>query len=339
MANQASPVSKSIAEYYARKRGVPARNVCYVHTSAAEHVPRPVYEQQLAQPVARCLAERKLTESILYIVTTLGVPLGVGGSQGMNGTAASVDSELSMLYFAMRGGKYRLEGPYPNPFFKKLDEKLDRARFPIYLVTRLAGYNFGAVRDLIDRGLAPANQGTVFLDQRDAGETTGDEWLRDAAIRLPQNRVVLEESTAVLYGRKNVIGYGGWGSNDKNRTRRWSGFQFLPGAIVTEFVSSNGRTFERPPERWTFSTWKKEDEGKWFKGSPQSLTADYVEEGATGVSGHVYEPYLRYCPRPDVLFPAYVGKGRNLAESYYLSLPALSWMNIVVGDPLVRLGR
>ena len=42
-------------------------------------------------------------------------------------------------------------------------------------------------------------------------------------------------------------------------------------------------------------------------------------------------------PRPDLLFPAYFS-GRNLAESYYLAIPALSWQNIVVGDPLCSLG-
>lgn len=70
--------------------------------------------------------------------------------------------------------------------------------------------------------------------------------------------------------------------------------------------------------------------------SPQSLTADLIHEGATGASGHVFEPYLTRTPRPDYLFPAYLG-GRNLAQSYYLSIPLLSWMNIVVGDPLCSL--
>ncbi len=76
----------------------------------------------------------------------------------------------------------------------------------------------------------------------------------------------------------------------------------------------------------------------FFAGSPQSLTADYIHEGATGASGHVVEPYLHACPRPQILLPAYLG-GRNLAESFYLSIPLLSWMNIVVGDPLCRLRK
>jgi uncharacterized protein (TIGR03790 family) len=112
------------------------------------------------------------------------------------------------------------------------------------------------------------------------------------------------------------------------------GFAFLPGALVTEFVSTDGRTFEEPPAGWNITSWA--DKGGYFAGSPQSLSADFIRQGATGVSGHVYEPYLTFTVRPDLLFPAYLG-GRTLAESYWAAIPALSWMNVVVGDPLCRL--
>ena len=42
--------------------------------------------------------------------------------------------------------------------------------------------------------------------------------------------------------------------------------------------------------------------------------------------------------RPDFLLPAYF-KGRNLAESYYLSIHSLSWQNVVLGDPLCAIGK
>jgi hypothetical protein len=41
-------------------------------------------------------------------------------------------------------------------------------------------------------------------------------------------------------------------------------------------------------------------------------------------------------PRPDILIPAYID-GRNLAESFYLSVPAISWQNVMIGDPLCTL--
>ena len=105
---------------------------------------------------------------------------------------------------------------------------------------------------------------------------------------------------------------------------------------MTEFVSTNGRTFQRPPDTWTIGTWKQRQ--LFFAGAPQTLTADYINEGATGASGHIDEPFLAFTPRPDVLLPAYVS-GRNLAESFWMATPAISWQNIVIGDPLCSLGK
>jgi Flp pilus assembly protein TadD len=47
----------------------------------------------------------------------------------------------------------------------------------------------------------------------------------------------------------------------------------------------------------------------------------------------VSEPYVDGAVRPDILFPAYL-KGLNLAESFYLATPSLSWQTVVIGDPL-----
>ena len=134
--------------------------------------------------------------------------------------------------------------------------------------------------------------------------------------------------------QKGVIGYASWGSNDPDRKQRMLNFSWLPGAIATEFVSTNGRTFEKPPEKWQLGTWSAQ--ASWYAGSPQTLTADYIHEGATGASGQVNEPYLGFCPRPEFILPAYYS-GRTLAESFYMGIPGLSWMNIVIGDPLMRL--
>ena len=338
VANQASPVSKSIAEYYARKRSIPTANICYIDTAAVEHIPLSIYTQQIAAPVIQCLTGKGLTEKILYIVTTLGVPLGIEGDIGPQGDAASVDSELALLYRVIHGQKYERAGAVPNPFYRQQGSPFAHTRFPIYLVTRLAAYDFTTVRGMIDRSLVASNRGTIVLDLQANGDTSGDEWLRDTAIRLPGGRVVLEDTTTPVYRQNNVIGYGSWGSNARARKERFLRFQWLPGAITSDFVSTNGRTFDRPPDDWSLSTWAATDKPKWFKGSPQSLAADYLMEGATGASGHVYEPFLGFCPRPEYLFPAYIRDGRNLAESFYISIPALSWRNIVLGDPLCRLG-
>ena len=332
--NRSSAVSRTIGAYYARRRAIPSANVCRIEAPESEEIGRWVYDNQVERGVRECLEQGRLVEKVLYIVTTMGVPLKIVGSGGRSATGAAVDSELALLYGRIHKMQYPLEGGIDNPFFAQRDIPFRHPRFPIYLVTRLAAYETDQVRELIDRSLEARNRGRVVLDLNSAADTPGNGWLRTAALLLPKDRVTIEETDKVLYDQKDVIGYASWGSNDPNRKRRRLGFQWLPGAIATEYVSTNGRTFSRPPDDWTFGNWQ--DRSGWFGGSPQSLTADLIEEGASGASGHVYEPFLEGTPRPDYLFPAYLG-GRTLAESYYMAIPALSWMNIVVGDPLTRL--
>ena len=334
--NDNSPLSRSVGEYYARRRLIPARNLCRLRTTAEEEIPRAIYTREIAAPIADCLRANGLVEQILYIATTAGVPLRVAGSGGLDGEVAAVDSELTLLYSDMHSGQpHRTRGMIPNPFFARKDAKFDHSEFPIYLVTRLAAYDFAGVRAIIDRALQAANRGKFVIDLKSITDTDGNSWLRNAAIALPKERVVFEESAAVVYDQRDVIAYASWGSNDPSRHKRFLGFQWLPGAIATEFVSTDGRTFRRPPDNWNISDWEKPD--LWFAGSPQTMTADFLLEGATGASGHVAEPYLMTTPRPEFVLPAYY-HGRNLAESFYLGLPALSWQNIVVGDPLCTLG-
>jgi uncharacterized protein (TIGR03790 family) len=338
--NDNSALSREIGEYYARKRAVPMRNICRLQVAPNETISRADYNRGVAAPIAVFLRKANLTEGILYIVMTAGTPLRIPviGGSGLAADNASVDSELTLLYADMHSGRpHSLPGSIPNPFFGKRDAKFSHPQFPMYLVTRLAAYDFDGVKGLVDRSLIAANRGKFVIDLRSSGDEAGDNWLRDAAIRLPKERVVMDQSSNVLYDQTDVIGYAAWGSNDKNRHRRFLGFHWLPGAIMTEFVSTNARTFARPPENWTIGNdWKSPQ--ALFADSPQSMTADYVLEGVTGASGHVDEPYLIMNPRPDVLLPAYYN-GRNLAESYYLSIPALSWQNIVVGDPLCTIGK
>ena len=335
--NDSSLFSKRIAEYYVHKRSIPLANVCHLNVTINEEISRDLYDKGIEAPIAACLASRRLSETILYIVTTLGVPLRVAGSGGqLDTTTCAVDSELTLLYSKMRGVKYIANGMVPNPFFAKREMPFQHAQFPIYLVTRLAGYDFEDVKGMIDRSLEAKNRGKFVIDLKSADNEAGNDWLRAAAKLLPADRLVLDETDKVLYDQRDVIGYASWGSNDGNRKRRFVGFQWLPGAIATEYVSTNGRTFQRPPDTWKNTSWS--DRLHFFAGSPQTLTADYIHEGATGCSGHVAEPYLVATPRPDLVLPAYFS-GRNLAESYYLGIRGLSWQNIVVGDPLCQLGK
>src|ERR1700691_388714 len=92
--NDASPLSRSIGEYYSLRRAIPSRNLCHLYTTTDDAIPRLQYATEVAAPIADDLKKNNLVESVLYIVTTLGVPLKIPGRDGVGGDAASVDSEL-----------------------------------------------------------------------------------------------------------------------------------------------------------------------------------------------------------------------------------------------------
>jgi len=90
--------------------------------------------------------------------------------------------------------------------------------------------------------------------------------------------------------------------------------RYLDGALAETIVSTGGRSFTYPTSYG------------------QSLVADIIRAGVTGVKGYVYEPYLSAISHPDILFPRYVD-GFNLAESYFCGSSYLGWMGVVAGDP------
>jgi uncharacterized protein (TIGR03790 family) len=336
--NRNDPLSRQIAEYYRARRSVPVRNVCTIDTTNAEEINWKVYEEQIERPIGECLKQKGLVEQVLYIVTTMGVPLKVDGpGSGQLAEHASLDSELALLYSKLKGIHYERMGGVPNPFFMRRDAAFRHPTFAIYLVTRLAAYDFADIKGMIDRSLVARNRGKFVIDLHSEKQEPGNDWLRTAAMLLPRGRVVLDETTRPIFNQSDVIGYASWGSNDAAReTRRSMGFRWLPGAIAAEFVSTSARTFTRPPDNWTPKGW--DDRAHLFGGSSQGLIADLIHEGVTGISGNTYEPFLPGCVRPDYLLPAY-NQGRNLAESYYLSLIYLSWQSVIVGDPLCAIGK
>ena len=347
--NKSSKDSKSVAEYYQKRRGIPAANVCTIKTFDQDEITRVFYEDDIRNPIRDCIKRRGLQDQVLYIVLTKGIPLKIPPTE-QNNDQASVDSELALLYYDLLGVPYRLSGSVPNPYFMKHASgafvRFSHREFPVYLVTRLDGFDVADVRALIDRGIAVRRsetgptglQGRFVLDLSNDDYNTGNNWLRAAAEKLkesgiPETQIRLETSPTFLTGEKDVLGYASWGSNDASCHSRFPNNAWVNGALAVEFVSTDARTFERPPEKWTIGKWS-DPPASFFAGAPQSLIGDYIHEGVTGVAGNVYEPYLQACARPQILFPAYV-HGHNLAESFYAALPSLSWQTVVIGDPLI----
>ena len=340
--NATSADSQLVGDYYVRERGIPASNVIRIATSHSETIDYATFIATIQQPIALALRREGLQDRVLYIVLTKGIPHRIAGTNGVDGTGASVDSELTLLYRRMTGQEATVRGTVDNPYFLgarpiSAARPFTHREHDIYLVSRLDAFTVEEAFALIDRARNPTTDGRIVLDQRGTpANRAGEEWLAAAAERLTKagegGRVLLESTPAAAVTTEPVLGYFSWGSADPQNRVRDYGMRFVPGALAATFVSTDARTFAEPPRAW-IPVHDTPNRASWFGSSAQSLVGDLIRKGATGVAGNVAEPYLQSTVRPDVLFSAYLA-GFNLIESFYLAIPHLGWQTVVIGDPL-----
>lgn len=324
--NSNSPISDQVGTYFASSRNIPASNIARVSVSTNEEIDS-VEFNSLRSQVENYMTSNALTNQINYIVTTKGVPLKVnrGNTFSTSSPSSSVESELTMIlgsYNSSIGGAGIVYSPY---YYKTAH--FSRAPYGIYLVTRLDGYSYDEIKGLIDRGgpnrpFSKTNANFVLDEDPDWNSSlpglNNSMATAQTILSAKGLSTLLDQSAVFLTNQANVIGYTSWGSNDHYANQYTQYAQphntWAAGAIGETYVSTDGRTFTAPP---TYG---------------QSLVADLVEEGLTGVKGYVYEPYSFAMAEVSVLYDRYTS-GYNLAESYYMASRSLSWMDVVVGDP------
>lgn len=313
--NNNSQDSKDIGNYFKNHRNINDSNIIYINTVYSEDITLTDFNSQIRSPIEKYLISNNLTNKINYIVTTKGVPLKITDIR------RSVDSELTLIlrpYSNEIGSSQKIL----NPYFNK-SEKFSKIMFNIYLVTRLTGYTYKDVKNMIDNSAIATNKGIFVLDtdpSRDSnlGYKIANDWMRESVSILEKKgyRGILNDmNSSFTVNQKNVLFYVSWGSNDpasKDHAKPYN--TWVPGAIAETYVSSSGRTFTYPQ---TYG---------------QSLVADLIAEGVTGVKGYIYEPYIDSMAEPQILFDRYAN-GYNLAESYYMASPYIGWMDVIVGDP------
>jgi uncharacterized protein (TIGR03790 family) len=345
-----------VADDYAKRRAVP--NVLCVRcpdsaaNSENETISYAAYAQAIEKPVRGFLAAHA---NIDFIVLTKGIPIRITDApgRGLGNRRPSLDSFLAALDYekAPAAVSIRLTDSgftgtaWANRFWNS-PARFAHAKFGGYLVTRLDGYTPADAKALTTRALAaerqtgkPAAGGIILLDTcpafgyadrksqprpvtGDSGELNFNEYNADlerAADILRSRSVPVELTrTDVFQGKRSGLsGYCSWGSNDRHYdAAAYHSLCFAPGAICETAVSTSARTFLPT------------------KGG-QSLIADLIAQGATGVKGYTDEPLLQAVASPSILFDRYT-RGWTLAESFYAASRFVGWEDIVIGDPLCR---
>lgn len=356
--NQRLPESKAVAEYYARRREVPARQVLGFDLPVTETMTRAEFTEQLQKPLSKALTDGKLwtllperriqrakspgeiqtrvaQSKVRYVALCYGVPTRVlmdsnlverGAEQTsaeLRRNGASVDSELAWL---PQPEPVRLAGPLPNPFYSATNGSMMHPTNGLLLVSRLDGPTPAIARGLVDKALEAETDGLwgrAYFDTRGItnGEyVLGDNWLRAAA------------EIARRMGFETVI-------DDKPETFS-AGFPMSQIALYAGWYDGTvSGPFSRPTVEFmpgAFAYHLHSFSAGTVRSANQNWVGPLLAKGATVTMGAVDEPYLAGTPDIAIFLARFIHLGFSFGEAAWASQNSLSWQNLAVGDPLYR---
>ena len=345
--NKASPDSVELAKFYAKQRGIARDHIVGLACSTDEEITRVEYETAIARPLRDIFRqrgwwkyhvtdtgeERVSATAIQFVAMMKGMPLKIrptetpfpgdepGEAPIANHNEACVDSELSILAFGTR----QISGAVPNPYFQSYRGIREFDSAMLLLVCRLDGPTAAIVKRMIVDAIAAEKNGPwgrAYVDASHGvapGAALGDAWLAQIPQQLHKVGipVVYDDSPGVFpagYPVTDCSLYYGWYTGQVTGPFAEPDFKFVPGAIAVHIHSFSATTLRDPNANWV---------------------APLLAHGAAATMGNVYEPFLQLTPHLDV-FNDRLLHGFTFAESAYMSIQALSWMSVMVGDPLYR---
>ncbi|MDB4470835.1 TIGR03790 family protein [Deltaproteobacteria bacterium] len=375
VANRFVPESVDLARYYLEKRGIPKENLLKINTTEKESCSREVYDQEIAEPIRKTIVKNKKIQAIVTIYGVplkVGSPklntdekwqlkhlqydskqlkaaldklkdedvpeekqrlsseLKVVSDQ-MNELrkgdySAAVDSELALVL----NENYNLKFWLPNPYFVgNRGKELELRREKVLMVSRLDGPSVKLVKRMIDDSIAAEKvglKGTAYFDakgKRSEKKKLNGYGLYDHSLHLAADRVRARKLIPVVVDENGTLFQPGEAPDAALYCGHYSyqnyidAFDWVPGAIGYHMSSVECASL-RPGDKRRF----------WCR--------SMLEDGAAAVIGPVGEPYLQAFPLPEAFFSFLTDGYYNLVESYFLSLPYLSWRMVLVGDPLYR---
>lgn len=348
--NANDPESEGLAGYYAQKRDIPPDRVVGLSCPSSEEISRADFNTTIAAPLRKKMEAKGwwkmlrgpsgqksvVQTSIRFVAIMRGVPLKIRADASIpppqgapnipeaisSRNEASVDSEISALGLP----NWKPASVIENPYFGRFTQILDDSVFPgMLLPARLDGPTASMVRAMIDDSLMVEKEGLwgwAYIDGRDitnGGYTEGDNWMRNLVEILRQRGVpTIFDNLPSTFGDQFPITdaavYFGWYAGDVNGPFARQDFRFKPGAVAVHLHSYSANTLRSTTTNWC---------------------GPLIARGVAATLGNVYEPYLSLTANLDI-FQDRLMSGLTLAESAHMSMRALSWMGVVIGDPLYR---
>jgi uncharacterized protein (TIGR03790 family) len=359
--NTRMPESKAIAEYYAKLRDVPAKQIFGFALTTDERMTRDEFRDSLQLPLAHRLeaaglwqfgsvtntmtngqpgvVERRIVASkIRYAVLCRGIPLGItplpASREPVKEIAhpdllrdeAAVDSELAWLPLVETG--ISLAGPLRNLVYGATNTAALNPTNGILLVARLDGPNADIARGLVDKALAAERDGLwgrSYFDARGLNKTDTNYYLGDQWI-LGAAEICRE------LGFETTV--------DQNSATFPADFPMSQIAIYCGWYDGNvSGPFTLPKVEFmpgAFAYHLHSFSAATIRSTNEFWVGPLLAKGATCTMGCLNEPYLVLTPNFAAFLARWIGGGFTFGEAAWAAQPALSWQTTVVGDPLYR---
>jgi len=359
--NENSPISKSIAEDYARKRHVKNKITIHCQDSALstdnETITLDDYTKSVESPVRAYLATHK---NIDFIVLAKGIPIRITGAAlgscdehshepANTRGRPSVDSYLAGMDYTNLPGTMKIDitgsgaiGCAISNRYWNAHTPFSHARFGGYLVTRLDGYTEADAKALVTRALEAERglgNGKVLLDVPTAFGL-GDKETQPGPI---SGKVILRESdwsefNADMRHAHDVLAQRGL-PDELDVTESFVGQRsnllgyFSWGSNDPKYSANAYQTLLFAPG--SLSDTAVSTSARTFLPTQggQSLLVDLIAHGLTCGKGYVDEPLLQAIASPTIALDRYTS-GYTMAESLYAASHFVGWEDVVIGDPL-----
>ncbi len=312
--------SQEVGDYYQSKRNVPSENLLQILVTTSSAVDAAAYTASIATPIFDYIDYLNGKGSNIFcILLCYGVPYKIEGTEGVAGTAASVDSELAAKNVTP------VAGFESNDYYAGSSRFTSTAYPNMYLVCRIDGPTKDIAKGLVDKAVAADSgvwgKGYFDLDPGYASINPVAQQLDDrilAAYNIATDEgfeTVLDESDD-LYGGdgSNALWYWGWNQGSYGSYSEIDVYNWNTGAVgchTCYYGASDIRS-----------------DSYWVGGA--------LSDGITATMGNVYEPIWPLVHLADYFFHYYLELGYTFAESASASHGYVSWMGIAVGDPLLK---
>jgi uncharacterized protein (TIGR03790 family) len=332
-----------VGEHYAEIRNIPASNIVHLNIPYAgwqsdgqwhgmeydgyQFLPYADYLTYIETPVKDYLAQNGLTDKILYVVTTYGVPVMLGDTVWRE----SIDSLLSIMNSGIKPTAGWETNPYqdttatgsPAHFAQWVNPR----GYKMYLVTRLDGPNAIIAASLVDKAVQAEetlskSSGVGYFDFVGYSASNSGYYPLDQTMLSAYNTAVNNGITAVLNNQAES-GH----PIDAGPNSAWVWGWYVPSvtnAYPTPTIGAVG-------SQATSYTCNSIRDG----GLPgdSNWCVYFLLNGFTATWGATGEPYTIGIATGDSLF-GHFWRGYNFAEASYLANPFNNWMMVFIGDPL-----